>query len=1684
MPVKLIFIPNILEDKKIEGFFSPGLLGEILKEFFLLHKTTYPKLAKTKIRIEEKSLDSENWELIPPTEWIDHKVEDESELRLIPSFGNTGSWGPVIGIILTVVGIATQQYYMAASGILMIVGSIVTSLNPPYVTPPKNTLDESPTYSWEDQVNQTDPGLPVPIIYGTHRVTPHLINVFAEQSNIEFIWNIYFDLWLNQTVVTQAGGVNVFTTERSVLCLNFTITNPNSTYAYSTENPMLFQDPCDFKIEYAKIGDSYTEYGTVTVPGNHWEQLYNSESGDPQPFPYGKLIVQFKDLPEGQYNIRLINLGTAQPTIQYWSLVEEGVKTSIRNEVDTQYLYLLYGVGEGQVESISDVRINETKIDDFADVPQYWVRLGTNDIAGTTDDYCSGVAAIHATIPHDPLLCNKTPIPYFNDIKNYKAQGTSGGQKLSSNVAIVMTTDGTNVGSLLVHFRIPSLYKVDPSSGDMQENSVDVRMQYRLNGTQDWSTAWDVTIKSNTRAPINRYFRIPANNYLTAGQYQVQVEKLSQDSTDIKNVNDIYFMGIYEIQDLNLSYPNTALLAVRMKATGQLSGGLPKVSCMVKGRKILQLNANTIDYSSNPVNCLYDLMTNQRYGLGNYLEAENINLAQWKTEETYCNGLVDTLTRFKLDFVIDGLASAFDLISRMCLTFRALPVYSEGVINITIEKDTDTPVQIFNMSNILAGSLTVTYFDKTQVPNVVEVQFANEERNYDMDFIQIRTTEAEIATVKEIKKRIALLGVTRPNQIIRQGKWIYNAGVYIGRAISFKAMMDAVHCQPGDLFEFQHDVLQIGTGGRVVNSTTTVVTLDKEVTIAAATNYVITGRLANDAVETKAVNNATTTGGVYPWTGTVISMAEAFTTAPPVSSPFAFGALNAESVTYRITKISKDPDFNVSIEGIEYNASIYAESGFAIPHRSPTMAIDVLSPPGAVTDLTLTEATSEYGILVSFNLPYPMGNFHKADIQLSVDGGLTYRSIVTVYDSRPYTIKDLVPGILYYVRVISYSYRGVMCKTPPISSLWLGGSNLRPGNIYGLQIKGEGGASQYWNTKDCEFVWRWDNTYGRGGTFDYFRVSILTTGDVLIREEQVKEKYYNYSLEKNKKDSGTALSTFKVQVSAVNTIGLESLQYDSLTVINPVPITPGGLGTSPLFRAIYFYWTSSWEPDHDHYSVRTKIGDGAWSAWSSIETNFYTRTLTQAEIDSNTVNVIIYIEVRDVDCFGQSSSASSGSGSTESIRQVDMKGSRFQIIPTDSNSNSESTLKELYDAIVLSGGVTYSWSGAWGYIQFEYPSAHTFNQTIIWLSASANIYLGYSEDGNTYSFLKGEADHTLDSNGKLLEASNESDAQTNYFTTGSTSPVKAVWPYMRQARFTRLYLKSNVTIYEIKYWIFGIFDELESGIITSKTITLSVLDGGGDVKIQSGKTDFGTTATGFIIGIDDSDGDKPKFEFGGGDKYINFDGVDVSIGRDTQLLGADAYNNASSSFFYHRLYDTLDGKIVSNGGTGVVTAEVGYIRLYVPTTNDTCLFSERVVYPIRLMDWGYVRNFKTKIYVTSNANQSIYVVTGYAWVGSETLKHFGFYISGNTLSGTCANGSTQSSVNLQTISAVSEIILEAVFTPSSEVKFYVDDVYKGQLTTNLPTGADYADRIVTYYIKNLENSVKDLRFTEVYAIQG
>ena len=98
---------------------------------------------------------------------------------------------------------------------------------------------------------------------------------------------------------------------------------------------------------------------------------------------------------------------------------------------------------------------------------------------------------------------------------------------------------------------------------------------------------------------------------------------------------------------------------------------------------------------------------------------------------------------------------------------------------------------------------------------------------------------------------------------------------------------------------------------------------------------------------------------------------------------------------------------------------------------------------------------------------------------------------------------------------------------------------------------------------------------------------------------------------------------------------------------------------------------------------------------------------------------------------------------------------------------------------------------------------------------------------------------------------------------------------------------ANATITTDKICTLSV-DKLIAGTLKSQTITLGITDGEGDSVIKAGKIDFGDTVnSGFILGIDDSDSNRAKFEIGDSSQYLKYDpanGIRMRSTKDSHII--------------------------------------------------------------------------------------------------------------------------------------------------------------------------------------------------------
>ena len=135
--------------------------------------------------------------------------------------------------------------------------------------------------------------------------------------------------------------------------------------------------------------------------------------------------------------------------------------------------------------------------------------------------------------------------------------------------------------------------------------------------------------------------------------------------------------------------------------------------------------------------------------------------------------------------------------------------------------------------------------------------------------------------------------------------------------------------------------------------------------------------------------------------------------------------------------------------------------------------------------------------------------------------------------------------------------------------------------------------------------------------------------------------------------------------------------------------------------------------------------------------------------------------------------------------------------------------------------------------------------------------------------------------------------------------------------------------------------------------------------------------------------------------------------------------------------------------------------------------------------WNKKRYFGVYVYFNTYSYQNIHVVTGRSPLnGSANVsRHIGFKLINANLYGTVADGTTESTLLLETLSADGDRRLECILTPTVECRFYVNGVDKGAITTNLPIDTTDAEYDLFMASHNTEAISKTINIYESRTLQ-
>jgi predicted phage tail protein len=761
-----------------------------------------------------------------------------------------------------------------------------------------------------------------------------------------------------------------------------------------------------------------------------------------------------------------------------------------------------------------------------------------------------------------------------------------------------LTVQNPEADTVRMVVSLPSLTTTDSNSGDISGGTVQFKFQLSTNGGAFVDATSTLTISGKSSSTYQAQYLIP----ITPGaNCMIRMVRLTADSASSFVCNDTWLNSYYEIISQQLSYPNSALVGVRINAAQFNS--IPTRSYDVYGL-VIQIPSNynpttrqytgvwngafTTGASSNPAWVLYDLLTNSRYGLGQYLSASQIDVATLYAIGQYCDGMVPdgfggTEPRFQINTAIQSRAEAYKVISDICSVFRGMAFWNGNSVSF-MQDAPGSASFIFSQANVVDGLFAYTSTARKDRHSVVNVTWNDPAQNYkqQIEYVENRTLIQQFG-VRQLD--VVAFGTTSRGQAHRVGQWILYTEQYETDAITFDVGIEAAMVLPGELV-WIHDENRAGRrmGGRITSATTTSAALDAPVTITQVP-ATLSIRQPDGSYADVTLDQGVGTWSNVSWVGY-----GALTQTPMPNTVWLVMEADLEPMLARVVSIkqksTKADQF--TIVAVQSNQSKYGyiEEGYTLVQPNTT----VLSP-NFVSAVSELQAISSTYLASVGHLGYKMhvswsSNCSQFTVSYRMAGSVTTNWTTINTTSPSCDITGLTPGA-YEVSVYSTNPLGVNSATSTVNCA-VAVKTTPPADVTGLTC----------STTPNGILLTWaDNTdfdlagyEVRRGT-SWGASTVLTTG---------------FSGTSFTDPTIAAAGTYYYMVRAINLEGYYSADVTTATCVIPVPQDVQNFAYIQSGNTLNFSWSANPESTLMGYELRSGASWATGQFIAQVNTTNYT----------------------------------------------------------------------------------------------------------------------------------------------------------------------------------------------------------------------------------------------------------------------------------------------------------------------------------------------------------------------------------------------------------------------------------------------------------------------------------------------
>jgi predicted phage tail protein len=636
------------------------------------------------------------------------------------------------------------------------------------------------------------------------------------------------------------------------------------------------------------------------------------------------------------------------------------------------------------------------------------VNLGGNQmlvgLTGSAHNYSVGevihwqnTTAIAESLTEKPQTQNILSIPTSSSFvinTTFQEEAFQGDCSVKTSQGLSRTISNTDVDKIRVTIQIPALQEFK-DDGDIIGAEVKVSVRITENdGTVNNPVILDIT-NGKATSPYVKDYEIVFEKTMSF-PLTLSVFRNTDDGTDSKLQNSTNWLSYTEINTDTSAYEGFAYVALRFNA--QEFQSYPRRMYRVKGTKIKVPHDTTIDstngrviypdgytfngtfktnkeWCSDPAWVLYDILTTDK-GFGGddgIVQEENLDVFSFYSASAYASALItDPITgttepRFSTNIILNQKNDAYTLINDLCAVMNAMPFYSNGTLQISQDRPTNTSTNtsdaqyIFNNSNVTEEGFTYQNQAARLKYTEVEVQyFDNQTQSMEFELVTAEQIDAlnsssggldAITKFGKTRKTLKAFACTSIGQANRLGRWFLYTNLLESEVVTFTTTLEAgVIVRPSTIIAIA-DFMRAGVrrGGRIKTgvSTTQIVVDDANNTdLTSSDSATLSVVLSDGSTESRSISSIS---------GTTITVSSAFSSTPQANSVWAIENTTTEFQIFKVVTIEEKNDSEYTITAVIHDTNKYAQVEDTTVAFNPKVITTLLDEKPSPSNLTATE---------------------------------------------------------------------------------------------------------------------------------------------------------------------------------------------------------------------------------------------------------------------------------------------------------------------------------------------------------------------------------------------------------------------------------------------------------------------------------------------------------------------------------------------------------------------------------------------------------------------------------------------------------------------------------------------------------------------------------------------------------